>query len=384
MRNVTKLDINKASIPEIALREDRGLKLCSEPYLVLADISDSSLPKNDYTLVFEKCDSLEVFTELNGVRSPAIGVAIDIDDNTKGFVIEWRRYNDGQKLLVGCYKVVVKGVIEGVEFEYYQGAYKLLPYNVQNSEGTVQIYSIFNQYSEDRDIDFTGSGAREAIRFRGFFGYRQPNYETLNNTHTDRIRNNVFRKTNNTYSLLCEPSFSCVTERIEGLHIKDGTLTYISDFNAYNHKEYREHPVILSEDQTPEFDYFEGIGTIYAKVLSQYKDRKSVRNAKFQSDGRNVGIPNIGLWEGVVCVSQKDLTLILPYFENDTSTEITIVANSDGTIDNADTTGLTSVVFELNSTVVTLPFALAVGDELVITFDAAAMDGQIILTGSYV
>ena len=384
MRNVTKTDINKVSIPEIALREDRGLKLCNEPYLVLADISDSSLPKNDYTLVFEKCDSLEVFTELNGVRTPAIGVAINIDDNTKGFVIEWRRYNDGQKLLVGCYKVVVKGVIEGVEFEYYQGAYKLLPYNVLNSEGTVQIYSIFNQYSEDRDIDFTGSGARETIRFRGFFGYRQPNYETLNNTHTDRIRNNVFRKTNNTYSLLCEPSFSCVTERIEGLHIKDGTLTYISDFNAHNHKEYREHPVILSEDQTPEFDYFEGIGTIYAKVLAQYKDRKSIRNAKFQSDGRNVGVPDIGLWIGVVGgASVKDASIQIVYQEADEQAIHTLITSNIFTITGIATTlNITNV--EVNGAAVNVPFQLENGDLLEIDFDAAPSVGVINLTGNYV
>jgi hypothetical protein len=80
----------------------------------------------------------------------------------------------------------------------------------------------------------------------------------------------------------------------------------------------------------------------------------------------------------------KDLTLILPYSSGDTSTEITIIADSDGTIDTATTTGLTSVVYEVNSTVVTLPFALAVGDDLVISFDSASADGQIKLEGEYV
>ena len=80
----------------------------------------------------------------------------------------------------------------------------------------------------------------------------------------------------------------------------------------------------------------------------------------------------------------KDLTLILPYSEGDTSTEITIITDSDGTIDTATTTGLTSVVYEVNATVVTLPFALAVGDLLIISFDSASADGQIKLEGNYV
>ena len=83
-------------------------------------------------------------------------------------------------------------------------------------------------------------------------------------------------------------------------------------------------------------------------------------------------------------ISPKDLTLIIPYSDGDTSAEITIIADSDGTIDTADTTGLTSVVYEVNSTVVTLPFALSVADELVISFDSASADGQIKLEGEYV
>jgi len=83
-------------------------------------------------------------------------------------------------------------------------------------------------------------------------------------------------------------------------------------------------------------------------------------------------------------ISPKDLTLILPYLSGDTSTEVTIITDSDGIIDTIDTTGLTSVVYEVNSVVVTLPFTLAVADELVVSFDSAILDGQIKLEGNYV
>jgi len=80
----------------------------------------------------------------------------------------------------------------------------------------------------------------------------------------------------------------------------------------------------------------------------------------------------------------KDLTLLLPYSSGDTSTEITVITDSDGTITTATTTGLTSVVYELNASVVTLPFTLSVSDILIISFDSAAADGTIKLEGSYV
>ena len=55
----------------------------------------------------------------------------------------------------------------------------------------------------------------------------------------------------------------------------------------------------------------------------------------------------------------------------------------DGTITAADTTGLTSVTYEVNSVSATLPLTLAVIDILTINFDAAGADGVIILSGSY-
>jgi len=80
----------------------------------------------------------------------------------------------------------------------------------------------------------------------------------------------------------------------------------------------------------------------------------------------------------------KDLDILIPYSSGDTSAEITIVTDSGGTITTADTTGLTSVDYELNNTPVTLPITLAVNDVLTVNFDAATADGVIKMQGSYV
>ena len=79
----------------------------------------------------------------------------------------------------------------------------------------------------------------------------------------------------------------------------------------------------------------------------------------------------------------KDLELFIPYLTSATTASITILSGSDGTITAADTTGLTSVTYEINATPATLPLTLAVADILTINFDAAAADGVIKLSGTY-
>jgi len=79
----------------------------------------------------------------------------------------------------------------------------------------------------------------------------------------------------------------------------------------------------------------------------------------------------------------KDLELLVPYSTGDTTATFTIVTGSAGIISSANTTGLTSVTYEVNATPETLPLTLVVGDVVTIDFDAAAADGVIILTGTY-
>jgi len=84
-----------------------------------------------------------------------------------------------------------------------------------------------------------------------------------------------------------------------------------------------------------------------------------------------------------VCTNEN-LELIIPYSEADTSVSITIVTDSGGTITTADTTGLTTVTYTVNGTAETLPITLVATDVVVVSFDAAASDGVIKLTGTYV
>jgi hypothetical protein len=99
------------------------------------------------------------------------------------------------------------------------------------------------------------------------------------------------------------------------------------------------------------------------------------------SDGSTYTQPSV---ENVVCtLSPQDLTLYAPYETADDTISFTIITGSAGTITSADTTGLTSVTYDIDGSPATLPFTLAVGDVLTIDFDAAGAGGVVILTGTY-
>jgi hypothetical protein len=99
------------------------------------------------------------------------------------------------------------------------------------------------------------------------------------------------------------------------------------------------------------------------------------------SDGSTFTQPSV---ENVVCtLSPQDLTLYAPYATADDTISFTIITGSAGTITSADTTGLTSVTYDIDGSPATLPFTLAVGDVLTISFDAAGAGGVVILTGTY-
>lgn len=79
----------------------------------------------------------------------------------------------------------------------------------------------------------------------------------------------------------------------------------------------------------------------------------------------------------------QDLNIVADYETGDDTITFDVIANAVGTITSTTTTGLTSVVIEVNSTPVTVPFALTLADTVEITFDPAGADGNVELSGTY-
>jgi hypothetical protein len=99
------------------------------------------------------------------------------------------------------------------------------------------------------------------------------------------------------------------------------------------------------------------------------------------SDGSTSTVPSV---TNVTCTPQiKTLNIVIPYAIGDDTSTVTIVANAVGTINAIDTTGLTTVAVTVNSTPVSVPFALALNDILEFTYDTTVATGIITLTGTY-
>ena len=87
--------------------------------------------------------------------------------------------------------------------------------------------------------------------------------------------------------------------------------------------------------------------------------------------------------ETVTVTVPRDLFLIVNVSSDDDTAVLSIGAEQAGDIDTLAAGGLTSVTYDLNGSPATLPFTLADGDTLTVSFDAAGSDTSFTLSGTY-
>lgn len=287
--NVHKREFSKVTLPEIFQEEDRGLSRCGTPIRVLASSTSTHRYKNDLTGIALICDELTVLLEKsNGDVIPALGIEVDFpfQPNAKGFVIDWRQHLDH----IDCYKVKVVFNIAGIVGEYYYGAFDLKQWSWELAKGTVQVFSVLDDYVRTTGINYGDSGFCDTIRFDGTFGEMQPNYQTENITYHDRERKKVRREAIRTYYLNTSFLVNCFTSKIDENHLLAASQIYITEHNPFNHEQYREFPVILSEEESPTFEYPKGG---YAVVRAVFLDKKAYYESKY--NGKTSGVANVSL-----------------------------------------------------------------------------------------
>jgi len=285
MRNVSKKEVKLIKLPPETIQEDRGEQRCKVPFLVVGSLNDAVSWKNDRLGISLKCDSLTVELEkTNGQLITALGSTVNFpfDQGTKGFIIDWRQHlNSG----VGCYKVKVNYDISGVVGSYYYGAYNLQNYSANIVANTTRLYVVLNDFVESTGINYRNSGFGTTIRFKGKFGYMQPNYDSKNIILNDREVKKVRNLSKRTYELRTDFINSCFTEKIDLEHLLVANQIYITDHNATNHvQKYFDKPVILDDEQSPTFEYNEGV---LAKVVAFFKDKEQNIESKYSGDIKN-------------------------------------------------------------------------------------------------
>ncbi len=292
-RNVHKEDVELRQLPQDAIQEDRGLKTCGVPHLVLASTSDVVSYKNDRTSIAYKFDTMTIELEdSNGnlEAAPGISVSFPHQPDAVGYVIDWRQYTDlSGDLKQGCYKVRVNWTLAGNSGWFYYGAYNLLEYSVFNARGTVRLYVVLNDFVRKQGINYKDSGFAGTVRFKGVFGYMQPNYDIENNTHTNRTRYKVRNEAIRTYELRTDYLLHCMTRLIDEETLLAANQIYVTDHNAGNHNQsIYDFPVILDENESPSFEYPVGV---YAKITAKFVDKAAFYESKY--DGNIAGSENV-------------------------------------------------------------------------------------------
>lgn len=254
---------------------------CCNRMLVLGHTTDTTSWKNDTTSKFSKLIELtdSCFFELkkNGVATtyqPTLTQCVN-DEYAFYVTINWRDVlsSDGQ----GCYDLVLTENILSVETTETVGEYELKTYTVENAQGTIRFKSVFNQFNNIEQIDFTGSNVVDCIRVNGFFGDRQPNTAIDNLIYNDRVSRNVIREHLNVYSFETDPLEEVYTSLIIDLHILSENEMYISDYNDFNHSwSLLDVPVILKD--TPTLDYKKY--TKFASVKGTFEDKEKYSYTK--------------------------------------------------------------------------------------------------------
>ena len=286
-RNVHKTDVRLKQLPQEAIREDRGLRTCGTPQLVLASTSDVVSYKNDRTAIAFKFDSMTIELESSdGTLTAATGVSVSFPNQSDaiGYVIDWRQLIDSSgDLKQGCYKVKVNWTLAGNTGYFYYGAYQLLEYSTFNARGTTRLYVVLNDFVRKQGINYKDSGFAGTVRFKGIFGFMQPNYDIENNTHTNRERYKIRNEALRTYELRTDYLLECQTRLIDEQTLLVANQIYVTDHNAGNHNQsIYDFPVILDENESPSFEY--PTGSVYAKITAKFVDKVAHYESKYNGN----------------------------------------------------------------------------------------------------
>ncbi len=276
--------VNVITLPSGFEEEDRGLKGCCIPCLVLASTSESESWKNDVLGVHVKLSQISdsvtfIMEDCDGTILTNFGdIGVYPNDNlARGFIYDWKQVL--QTYGAGKYKVRVEYNVSGITGGFIWGIYELKNYSIENAKGSVRIWSEFDSYLQTLNIDFTNSNHKDSIRFNGFFGNREPKTDIVNLITKGRKVEKATRENLNTYTLTSDPVSICVTRRVLDFHLLSEDKCLITDHNKYNHDYLiQDKSVVLEESPDVEYLTFDRKATLIVKFGDRVKNQKSFYN----------------------------------------------------------------------------------------------------------
>lgn len=286
-----------------AIHEPFKIAQCSEPIRVLADVANDCDYNNDFTSVWVRGTSVVFSMEKDGVSIPAVGDAITFpfEQKVKGFKVVWRDVVDlDGKLDVGCWKI--KAVVDGEDVFF--GEYLFQNFTGWSSQNDVRVTTYIDNYSVRDGVNFRDSGFVSTLRFKGIFGFMQPNYEVEEVVYSGRNAEIVRNQANRKYELRSDALRCDLTSQLDHTYLLLASKILIDDYNANNHLSFVGVEVILDGSNPVKYDYSKGSN--YAKVNITFKDRFRIDENRY-SGGDGFGLS--GSIGGACAVKCEDVTV---------------------------------------------------------------------------
>jgi hypothetical protein len=254
----------------------------------MASDTDNDSYKNDVTGVVVKKSDLTDIVEFKITRCddpntdlPLLGYDGQYPQDLLafGFMFDWQQYLT--TFGVGKYNIRIEFTISGVTGGFDYGQFDLKLYSIINARDSVRVWSEPNSYSLFNNIDFSNSNHADSIRFKGFFGNREPETEINNLISKGRRVEKVVRENLNKYTLRTDPIDINISRRLLDFHFLNEDKLFITDHNATNH-DYLifDKPVVVTD--TPEVEYMEK--NRWAKITAVFGDRKLLSKSFYNQE----------------------------------------------------------------------------------------------------
>ena len=237
----------KIKIPEeVVIDQQEVFKDCCYEHFVLADTTDSSDYKNDYSSFYHQRQASNETVEYvlvnlaDNSETPVdatIGIVYNFGDfptntNLNGCIIEWRKVL--QIIGEGAFQIVKRQNLLGVDYETKSYVFNLKTFTTSRANHTVKIETVRNGTNEREGISFKGTNWRQSIRVPGFFGRREAQYEE--DTITTRFfeKKQISIKQTNEYSFQTNLIPDCISNEILDFAVMANDI-YMTDYNLNNH-----------------------------------------------------------------------------------------------------------------------------------------------------
>lgn len=259
---VTKTKVQLVTDKAQPTVEDRGFEDCCYKRLVLADDTGKARQndKNGFAFKVEtETDTVNMFLVDSALNEVALvnddyGTFFDFGDmNTlqKGYEIEWSKVLDLEG--ADTYRIKSVEVILGENITTFSDFFCLKTYSIINADNTIRIDTIQNGFLRHDNFDYTDLNWRDSVRVDGFFGNREPEYETKEILYQNRELEQISDELVNFYKLDINPVPVCIGDRIIEYHMLANDIR-VTDYNGNNYS-YNFNDVRVTKDTVDESRY---------------------------------------------------------------------------------------------------------------------------------